>query len=171
MVDTMLAQRWALARWFNGMANQVESEVREALGITSGPVSDARLPLAVLAQVAGAIESGIHPQSWRHCGIDGTERVDRSAIVGLIVGLARKWRRPVFAPKGETGLPPASTMRAPGGIRTRNLLIRSQMLYPLSYGRSGPRPDEYRAPGRTRRLGDLNPGWAMNPNRISSAAP
>jgi len=34
-VDTMLAQRWALARWFNGMANQVESEVREALGITS----------------------------------------------------------------------------------------------------------------------------------------
>ena len=25
---------------------------------------------------------------------------------------------------------------APGGIRTPNLLIRSQMLYPLSYGRS-----------------------------------
>ena len=25
--------------------------------------------------------------------------------------------------------------RAPGGIRTPNLLIRSQMLYPLSYGR------------------------------------
>ncbi len=24
---------------------------------------------------------------------------------------------------------------APGGIRTPNLLIRSQMLYPLSYGR------------------------------------
>jgi len=28
VVDTMLAQRWSLARWFNGMANQVESEVR-----------------------------------------------------------------------------------------------------------------------------------------------
>ena len=27
-------------------------------------------------------------------------------------------------------------MCAPGGIRTPNLLIRSQMLYPLSYGRS-----------------------------------
>ena len=27
------------------------------------------------------------------------------------------------------------TQRAPGGIRTPNLLIRSQMLYPLSYGR------------------------------------
>ena len=26
--------------------------------------------------------------------------------------------------------------RAPEGIRTPNLLIRSQMLYPLSYGRS-----------------------------------
>ena len=26
---------------------------------------------------------------------------------------------------------------APGGIRTPNLLIRSQMLYPLSYGRGG----------------------------------
>ena len=28
-----------------------------------------------------------------------------------------------------------STRRAPEGIRTPNLLIRSQMLYPLSYGR------------------------------------
>ena len=28
-------------------------------------------------------------------------------------------------------------MRAPEGIRTPNLLIRSQVLYPLSYGRSG----------------------------------
>lgn len=27
-------------------------------------------------------------------------------------------------------------MCAPGGIRTPNLLIRSQMLYPLSYGRN-----------------------------------
>ena len=28
-----------------------------------------------------------------------------------------------------------SELRAPEGIRTPNLLIRSQMLYPLSYGR------------------------------------
>jgi hypothetical protein len=34
------------------------------------------------------------------------------------------------APKG------ALSICAPGGIRTPNLLIRSQMLYPLSYGRS-----------------------------------
>jgi hypothetical protein len=26
-------------------------------------------------------------------------------------------------------------------------------------------------PGQGRRLGDLNPGWAVDPNRISSAAP
>jgi hypothetical protein len=30
----------------------------------------------------------------------------------------------------------AVSTSAPGGIRTPNLLIRSQMLYPLSYGRS-----------------------------------
>jgi hypothetical protein len=30
----------------------------------------------------------------------------------------------------------ASELGAPEGIRTPNLLIRSQMLYPLSYGRS-----------------------------------
>ncbi len=30
----------------------------------------------------------------------------------------------------------ATDLRAPEGIRTPNLLIRSQMLYPLSYGRS-----------------------------------
>jgi hypothetical protein len=29
----------------------------------------------------------------------------------------------------------ASELGAPEGIRTPNLLIRSQMLYPLSYGR------------------------------------
>ena len=30
---------------------------------------------------------------------------------------------------------PAYCLSAPEGIRTPNLLIRSQMLYPLSYGR------------------------------------
>ncbi len=59
--------RGLISRWFSGMPNQAEAEVREALGITTGPpASDARLPLAILAQVAGAIESGMHPQSWRN---------------------------------------------------------------------------------------------------------
>ena len=31
---------------------------------------------------------------------------------------------------------PSPRKSAPEGIRTPNLLIRSQMLYPLSYGRS-----------------------------------
>ena len=38
-------------------------------------------------------------------------------------------------PAGRAGRQ-STLMSAPGGIRTPNLLIRSQMLYPLSYGRS-----------------------------------
>ncbi len=45
------------------------------------------------------------------------------------------------------GLSSVSTQSAPGGIRTPNLLIRNQMLYPLSYGRR-PRPG---IPGAQRR--------------------
>ena len=37
-----------------------------------------------------------------------------------------------------SGPVPAVSMRAPEGIRTPNLLIRSQVLYPLSYGRVPP---------------------------------
>jgi integrase len=49
---------------------------------------------------------------------------------------------------------------APEGIRTPNLLIRSQMLYPLSYGRGCPAI----VPGRlARRLRDSNPGGALGP--------
>ena len=58
-----------------------------------------------------------------------------------------------------------STRRAPEGTRTPNLLIRSQMLYPLSYGRG------WCCSVVARRLRDLNPGWGITPNRISSAAP
>ena len=41
--------------------------------------------------------------------------------------------RPRFRRSGARS--PVSTQSAPEGIRTPNLLIRSQMLYPLSYGR------------------------------------
>ena len=40
---------------------------------------------------------------------------------------------PTAAP--PTTMESTSELRAPEGIRTPNLLIRSQMLYPLSYGR------------------------------------
>jgi hypothetical protein len=66
-----------------------------------------------------------------------------------------------------------TSMSAPEGIRTPNLLIRSQVLYPLSYGRNVVHSTgAYGAPqGRPRRLRDSNPGRAVSPNRISSAAP
>ena len=44
------------------------------------------------------------------------------------------------------GLSSVSTQSAPGGIRTPNLLIRNQMLYPLSYGRT--RCEPAGSPGR-----------------------
>ena len=59
---------------------------------------------------------------------------------------------------------------APEEIRTPNLLIRSQMLYPLSYGRLFCCPASMGA-DRPRRLRDSNPGGSVTPNRISSAAP
>ena len=40
----------------------------------------------------------------------------------------------------------AQTLCAPEGTRTPNLLIRSQMLYPLSYGRSALADAEVRLP-------------------------
>jgi hypothetical protein len=46
-------------------------------------------------------------------------------------------------------------MRAPEGIRTPNLLIRSQMLYPLSYGRMSSIMRELTSQPRRRRE-DLN---------------
>lgn len=50
---------------------------------------------------------------------------------------------------------------APEGTRTPNLLIRSQMLYPLSYGRSVRCQHTHRL--NTRRLRDSNPGGGISP--------
>ena len=51
-----------------------------------------------------------------------------------------KWKRNEQGPRTAfplvRGLDRLSQQSAPGGIRTPNLLIRNQMLYPLSYGRS-----------------------------------
>ena len=67
------------------------------------------------------------------------------------------------------------TRGAPEGIRTPNLLIRSQMLYPLSYGRLVPEDQVDTLPaamagsqnravkGSWRRRRDLNPRRALRP--------
>src|SRR5205085_11552173 len=55
------------------------------------------------------------------------------------------------------GLLPATTVSALGGIRTPNLLIRSQMLYPLSYERRSAGRSLYRTGG----AGQLGPTAAV----------
>lgn len=57
---------WLLVRWYNSIPNQAERAVREALPSPNGPVAESRLPLALLTQIGGAIETTIDPQSWRH---------------------------------------------------------------------------------------------------------
>lgn len=54
--------RWLLVRGYNGMPNQADAAVREALGIDSGPFVDTRLPLAILAQVPGDTSDGGQPK-------------------------------------------------------------------------------------------------------------
>jgi ParB family chromosome partitioning protein len=83
-VETLAADPRALSRWLSGQPNRAQDSAAADLGIdapgqwwttrdkpsptlTSGErVPDARLPVALLAHVAGAIESGLHRQSWRN---------------------------------------------------------------------------------------------------------
>jgi ParB family transcriptional regulator, chromosome partitioning protein len=85
-VDTMAADPRALSRWLSGQPNRAQDSAAADLGIdapgqwcttgdkpsptlTSGEqVPDARLGVVLLAHVAGAIESGLHRQSWRNPG-------------------------------------------------------------------------------------------------------
>ncbi|MGX5653886.1 ParB/RepB/Spo0J family partition protein [Geodermatophilus nigrescens] len=85
-VETMAAEPRALSRWLSGQPNRAQDSAAVDLGIdapgqwwatrdkpaltlTSGEqVPDARLAVALLAHVAGAIESGLHRQSWRNPG-------------------------------------------------------------------------------------------------------
>ena len=64
-------------------------------------------------------------KEWKREGRRGKERE----------GEGRRGSRGKQKPRGW--ITPRSRLKsAPGGIRTPNLLIRSQMLYPLSYGRN-----------------------------------
>jgi ParB family chromosome partitioning protein len=85
-VETMAADPRALSRWLSGQPNRAQDAAAADLGIdapgqwwatrdkpaltlTSGEqVPDARLAVVLLAHVAGAIESGLHRQSWRNPG-------------------------------------------------------------------------------------------------------
>ena len=114
-----------------------------------------------------------------------SERAGFLASSGLIKADLWSFRshNPTLIIGGPHDAESAGCLCAPGRTRTCNLLIRSQVLYPLSYGRwwsptIGTDGTVYRvrATARTtgrspRRLRDSNPGWAVNPNRISSAAP
>jgi hypothetical protein len=59
------------------------------------------------------------------------------SLVGIVVGM-RSWTSGIEL--GRFHYPATISEGAPEGIRTPNLLIRSQMLYPLSYGRVAIRP-------------------------------
>lgn len=82
-VETMATDPRALSRWLSGQPNRAQdaaavdlgidapgqwwtTEDKPALTLTSGDqVPDARLAVALLAHVAGALESGMHRHSWR----------------------------------------------------------------------------------------------------------
>ncbi len=61
--------------------------------------------------------------------MNSTERCGRSLLSNAAV------KRPTRSPVINYTASDLHKHCAPGGIRTPNLLIRSQMLYPLSYGR------------------------------------
>jgi ParB family transcriptional regulator, chromosome partitioning protein len=85
-VETMATDPQALSRWLSGQPNRAQDAAAADLGIdapgqwwatrdkpaptltSSEQVPDARLAVALLAHVAGAIESGLHRQSWRNPG-------------------------------------------------------------------------------------------------------
>jgi len=79
-VESMAASRSALADWFGGLGSSESEQIAKSLHLnkpmywrdsgvrtlTSGePVPDARLPLQLLAHVAGAVEGGITRDAWR----------------------------------------------------------------------------------------------------------
>jgi ParB family chromosome partitioning protein len=83
-VEALATDPRALSRWLSGQPNRSQDAAAADLGIdapgqwwatrdkpsptlTSGEqVPDARLAVALLGHVAGAIESGLHRQSWRN---------------------------------------------------------------------------------------------------------
>ena len=81
-VETMTSDPRSLSRWLSGQSNAAQDGVSadlhiEAPGLWSTvkgeptltrgePLSDGRLPVALLGHVAGAIETGFHKGTWRN---------------------------------------------------------------------------------------------------------
>ncbi|GAB4082780.1 ParB N-terminal domain-containing protein [Modestobacter muralis] len=81
-VETMTSDPRSVSRWLSGQSNAAQdgasadlhikapglwSTVKGEPTLTSGePLSDGRLPVALLGHVAGAIETGFHKGTWRN---------------------------------------------------------------------------------------------------------
>ena len=115
-----------LARRTSGADERPAGGGEEARSRTVRCSSAARTSGAAWRSLRASADSGVReaPSSTAHGG--------RRAVGDAVVGPALRERRNGTAHMGR-----AVSRCAPGGIRTPNLLIRSQMLYPLSYGRIG----------------------------------
>jgi hypothetical protein len=95
------------------------------------PATRTHMPLSALKSAAmRACRAEV--RSWHDEAMTDAWTVDLPAEV-LDVVLDE-----VLVPRCQSRRSAAWRAGAPEGIRTPNLLIRSQMLYPLSYGRSAP---------------------------------
>jgi hypothetical protein len=95
------------------------------------PATRTHMPLSALKSAAmRACRAEV--RSWHDEAMTDARTVDLPAEV-LDVVLDE-----VLVPRCQSRRSAAWRAGAPEGIRTPNLLIRSQMLYPLSYGRSAP---------------------------------
>jgi ParB family chromosome partitioning protein len=119
-VETMAADPRALSRWLSGQPNRAQDAAAADLGIdapgqwratrdkpaltlTSGEqIPDARLGVALLAHVAGAIESALHRQSWRNPGAGDARWLRFLASCGYTLAEPcwDRWRVAIRPPHG-----------------------------------------------------------------------
>jgi hypothetical protein len=95
-------------------------------------------PLHVVSEVLGHASIAVTKDVYGHL-LEGDKRAAAESMSRALLGADTRAWLPAWLPKGpkgpyRTGLE-ASDVGALGGTRTPNLLIRSQMLYPLSYER------------------------------------
>jgi hypothetical protein len=126
--------------------------------------ADRRAPSSTVPTRLGGGRPASAHQARRRCRVKGCE-TRRPAGSSREAAHRHPGKRPL------TRTFTVSTRCAPGGIRTPNLLIRSQMLYPLSYGRPasprGPADDDstgaapHRPNRRSARPRRTRPTWPL----------